>query len=54
MLDQDELVISENDVKAISDALEEGENNSIVTPWDIVMRTLKSDLGGIGDGTTTN
>jgi predicted transcriptional regulator len=34
--------------------LEEGENNSIVTPWDIVMRTLRSDLAGTGDGATTN
>ncbi|MGC2426947.1 MAG: CBS domain-containing protein [Nitrososphaeraceae archaeon] len=34
--------------------LEVGENNSIVTPWDIVMRTLRSDLAGTGDGATTN
>jgi predicted transcriptional regulator len=34
--------------------LEEGENNSIVTPWDIVMRTLRSDLAGTGEGATTN
>jgi predicted transcriptional regulator len=34
--------------------LEEGQDNSIVTPWDIVMRTLRSDLAGTGDGATTN
>jgi predicted transcriptional regulator len=34
--------------------LEEGENNSIVTPWDIVMRILRPDLADIGDGATTN
>jgi CBS domain-containing protein len=34
--------------------LEEGQEYSIVTPWDIVMRTLRSDLAGTGDGATTN
>ena len=34
--------------------LEEGQGNSIVTPWDIVMRTLRSNLAGIEDGATTN
>jgi hypothetical protein len=38
------LILEEDDEK----------DNSIVTPWDIVMRTLRSDLAGTGDGATTN